>query len=146
MDEKLVDRTTRLTQLAIAAAKNAAKSAAINFREEEPTRIGVCVGTSLSTHDITAEYDNLKAKGPKRVSPLFIPKLGPHMTSAQIGIILGAKGPNLIVNTACASGAQGIATAYDNIVLGYADVMIAGGTDSEYQRAGRSPAWETQVP
>ena len=130
MPGKVVDRTTRFIQFAVAAAKMAVESARLDFSVENPLRIGVCAGTSVNIHDIGREYDVLKSRGAKRVDPLFVFKVGPHMVSAQVGMLFNARGPNVMVNTACASGAEGLATGYDYMQLGYADVMITGGTDA----------------
>jgi 3-oxoacyl-[acyl-carrier-protein] synthase II len=130
MPEKMADRTSRVTQFVIAAAKMAVESAGLDMSKVKAERVGSCVGTSVNIKDIVAEQQVLETRGPKRVSPLFISKLGPHMTSSQVGMLVGAKGPNVTVNTACASGADGIAGGFDHIQLGYADVMVCGGTDA----------------
>ena len=108
----------------------AVSSAKLDFAIERPDRIGISVATSIDIKGISNEYEVMKNRGPKRVSPLFITKIGPHMASVQLGILFGAKGPNSSVNSACASGTDAIATAHDYIQLGYADVMLAGGTDA----------------
>ncbi|HEX75158.1 MAG TPA: beta-ketoacyl-ACP synthase II [Dehalococcoidia bacterium] len=130
MDTKMVDRTARFTQFAIAATKMAVESAKLDFSTESSERIGVSIATSIDIRGIVEEHEVLKSRGPKRISPLFITRIGPHMASVQVGILFGAKGPNSSVNTACASGADALATANDYIQLGYADVMLAGGTDA----------------
>lgn len=130
MNDKMVDRTSRFIQFAVAAAKMAVESARLDFSKENSARAGVCVGTAVNIRDIVSEHEVFKSRGPKRISPLFVAKVGPHMASVQLGMLFGAKGPNTTVNTACASGADALATAYDYIQLGYADIMIAGGTDA----------------
>jgi len=130
IEPKMVDRTARFTQFAIAASKMAVESAKLDFSKERAERIGVSAATSVDINGIIKEHEVLKNRGPKRISPLFITRIGPHMASVQIGILFGAKGPNSSVNSACASGADALATAYDYIQLGYADVMLAGGTDA----------------
>jgi 3-oxoacyl-[acyl-carrier-protein] synthase II len=130
MPEKMADRTARFTQFAVAASKMAAESAGIDFSKEDRWRIGVSVGMSFAPAEIISENDALEKRGPKRVSPLYVSKVAPHMASVQPGMILGVSGPNVAVNAACASGAEGLATAYDYLKMGHADVMISGGTDS----------------
>ena len=130
MDIKVVDRTARFTQFAIAATKMAAESAKLDFSKESPERIGVSIATSIDIRGIVNEHEVLKNRGAKRISPLFITRIGPHMPAVQVGILFGAKGPSSSVNSACASGSDALATAHDHIQLGYADVMLAGGTDA----------------
>lgn len=130
MDIKMADRTGRFTQFAIAAAKMAVESAKLDYRAERPERMGVTVATTIDINGIVKEQAVLKSRGPKRISPLFVTKIGSHMASVQLGLLFGAKGPNSSVNTACASGTDALATAYDYIQLGYADTMLAGGTDA----------------
>jgi 3-oxoacyl-[acyl-carrier-protein] synthase II len=72
----------------------------------------------------------LDRRGPRRVDPLFVARSGPSAPAMQIGMVLKARGPNTSANSLCASGADSIGTAMNFIKLGYADVMIAGGTDS----------------
>lgn len=130
MDMKMVDRTARFTQFAIAAAKMAVGSAGLDFSSERAERTGVSIATTIDINGIIREQEVLKNRGPKRISPLFITKIGPHMASVQVGLLFGAKGPNSSVNSACASGSDAIATAYDYMQLDCADVMIAGGADA----------------
>jgi len=71
--------------------------------------------------------------GPRRADPLFITRSTPSGASMQVGMMLGAKGPNGAVNSLCASGTDAIGTAANFIRLGYADVMIAGASDSSLE-------------
>ena len=130
MELKLADRTARFTQFAIAAAKMAAESARLDFSRETSERIGVTIASCVDVESISQELEVLKNRGPKRVSPLLISRIGPHMAAVHVGLMFGVKGPNTSVNTACASGADALATAFDHIRWGHADVMIAGGTES----------------
>ncbi len=130
MDLKLADRTARFTQFAIAASRMAVESAGLDFSREPMERTGVTIASCVDIESIARELEVLKNRGPKRVSPLLISKIGPHMAAAQVGLMFGAKGPNTSVNSACASGSEALATAFDHIQLGHADVMIAGGTEA----------------
>lgn len=69
-------------------------------------------------------------KGPKRISPFFIPILIANMAAGQVSIEAGAMGPNICTTTACASGTHGIGSAYTDIAMGRADAMICGGSES----------------
>ena len=130
MELKLADRTARFTQFAIAASRIAVESARLDFSREPKERVGITIASCIDIQGISRELEVLKNRGPKRVNPLFISKIGPHMSAAQVGLMFGVKGPNSSVNTACASGAEALATAFDHIQLGHADVMIAGGAES----------------
>ena len=72
----------------------------------------------------------LKNKGPRRVSPFFVPMLIPDMATGQVSIDLGAKGPNGSTVTACATGTNSIGEAFKIIQRGAADAMITGGTEA----------------
>jgi len=130
MDLKMIDRSTRAVQFAIAAAKEAIKSAELDMTKECPERVGVSVGCMVESSYVVKQSELLNKRGPRRVDPLFIAKSGPSAASMQIGMLLGARGPNSSVNSLCATGADAIGTAVNFIRLGYADVMIAGGIDS----------------
>jgi 3-oxoacyl-[acyl-carrier-protein] synthase II len=69
-------------------------------------------------------------RGPKRISPFFIPMAIPNMASGHISMQLGAKGPNLALSTACAAGTHAVGEAYRSIVYGSCDMVITGGTES----------------
>jgi 3-oxoacyl-[acyl-carrier-protein] synthase II len=130
MPEKMADRTSRFIQFAVAASKMAAEDAGLDFSKEDPWRIGASVGMSFAASEIINEDQALRTRGPMRVSPLYVAKTAPHMASVQPGMIFGIRGPNVTVNAACASGAEGLATAYDYLKMGHADVMFSGGTDA----------------
>ena len=130
MDIKMADRTARFSQFAIAAAKMAAESSGLDFSQIDRERAGVCIANTLDISSIIENQERLIRRGPKRINPLFISRTGPHVAAVQVGMLFGTKGPNFSVNSACASGAEALANAYDLIKRGYADVMFAGGTDS----------------
>ncbi len=130
MNLKVIDRSTRAVQFAIAAAKEAIKSAELDMTKECPERVGVSVGCMVESGYVVKQSELINRRGPRRADPLFIAKSGPSAASMQIGMLLGARGPNSSVNSLCATGADAIGTALNFICLGYADVMIAGGVDS----------------
>ncbi|MCK4387357.1 MAG: beta-ketoacyl-ACP synthase II, partial [Dehalococcoidia bacterium] len=136
MDLKAVDRNPRAVHFGIAAAKEAVKSAELDMSQECPERVGVSTGCMVETSYIVRQNDLLEKRGPRRVDPLFIAKSSPSAASMQIGMLLGAKGPNTSVNSLCATGTDAIGTALNFIRLGYADVMIAGGADSSLSTVG----------
>jgi 3-oxoacyl-[acyl-carrier-protein] synthase II len=136
MDLKVVDRTPRAVQLAIAAASEAVKSAALDMTRECPDRVGVSIGAMVESSYVVRQSELISKRGPRRADPLFVAKSSPSAASMQVGMMLGAQGPNSSVNSLCASGADAIGTALNFIRLGYADVMIAGGADSCLDQLG----------
>jgi len=136
MEPKVVDRNTRGVQFAIAAAREAAASAKLDMSQEAPERVGVGIACMVESDYIVRQNELINARGPRRADPLFIARSSPSAASMQVGMMLGAKGPNSSVNSLCASGADSIGTAAHFIRLGYADVMLAGGADSSLSPVG----------
>jgi len=131
LSPKEIKRMDRFTQLGIVAAEEAIKGAEIDFEKEDPTKIGVLVGSGvggLST--IEREETILLEKGPQRVSPFLIPMLITDIASAQISIRYGLSGPNFSISTACATGNHSIGEAFKIVQRGDAEIMIAGGTEA----------------
>jgi len=133
MDLKVVDRTSRTIHFAIATAKEATQSANLDMAQENPERVGIIISTMIENGYIVKGVELFQKRGPRRADPLFITKSSPSAASMQVGMLLGAKGPNSTVNSLCASGADAIGTASNLIRLGYADVMIAGGSDASLE-------------
>lgn len=133
MDPKVVDRTSRTIQFAIAAAKEAVGSAGLDMTREQAERVGVIISTMTEQGYIIRGWEQFQRSGPRRADPLFITKSGASAASMQVGMMLGAKGPNNSVNSLCASGVDSIGTATNFIRLGHADVMIAGGSDGSLE-------------
>ncbi len=133
MDLKVVDRTSKTIHFAIAAAKEAMQSACLDMSQENPERVGIIIATMIEQGYIVRGSELFLKRGPKRADPLFITKSTPSAASMQVGMMMGAKGPNSSVNSLCASGTDAIGTALNFIKLGYADVMIAGGSDASLE-------------
>jgi 3-oxoacyl-[acyl-carrier-protein] synthase II len=115
----------------IFAAMEALEQAGLVINEANEERVGVIVGAGLGGLPSIEKYAAvLREKGPRRVSPFFIPMVIANMASGHISILTGAKGPNSCVVTACATGTHCIGDAYRMIQYGDADAMIAGGTES----------------
>jgi 3-oxoacyl-[acyl-carrier-protein] synthase II len=136
MDLKAIDRTSRTIQFAIAAAKEAIQAAALDMTRENPERVGVVIATMTEQGYVVWGWELYQKSGPRRADPLFITKSTASAASMHVGMMLGAKGPNSAVNSLCASGADAIGTAMNFIRLGYADVMIAGGSDASLEPVG----------
>ena len=130
MSLKRVDRTSRCTQFGIAAARMAVESAQLDMLQEKPEKVGVVIATSGMMSLIADESEVLKKRGPMRIDPLIITKVAPSMVTAQVGLEIGARGPNTAINSACASGSDAIGIAFNHLRLGHADVIIAGGAEA----------------
>jgi len=125
-----MDRSSRCTQFAIAATKMALDSAKLEMPFEDPNRIGIIIATSGASHTIIHQAEKVLGGKPRRIDPLLLSKVAPSMVTAHVGIDFGIKGPNTSLNSACASGNDAIATAANHLLLGYADIMVAGGADT----------------
>ncbi len=125
---------------AVAAAKMAMADAGLVLEtEEDHERAGVIIGSGIGgIPGIEDAAVVLHEKGPRRVSPFFIPGRLINLASGHVSIQLGLKGPNHAVVTACSSGAHAIGDAARMIMLGDADVMFAGGAESPICRLGLS--------
>ncbi len=123
---------------AFGAAAEAVEDAGIGtLSEEEKYRVGVMIGSGIGGLQIIEETVlTMKEKGPRRVSPFFIPAALINLASGQISIKHGFKGPNHSAVTACSTGAHAIGDAARLIQWGDADVMVAGGTEAAVCRIG----------
>ncbi|MFA4029299.1 MAG: hypothetical protein GDYSWBUE_002157 [Candidatus Fervidibacterota bacterium] len=131
MDPKEVRKADRFVQFAVASTKMALEDAGIKINSHNADRIGVYIGSGIGG-TWTWEYNHrmLLEKGPKGVSPRFVPMIICNMAAGHTAIIIGARGPNLSAVTACASAGHSIALAVQAIKSGMADVMIAGGSEA----------------
>ncbi len=122
----------------IAAADMAIKDSGIDqIAAAEGERIGVLIGSGIGGLPVIEEVVALIAeKGPKRVSPFFIPACLINLISGQVSIKYGLKGPNHSVVTACSTGAHAIGDAGRIIAYGDADVMVAGSSEATICRTG----------
>ena len=122
----------------ICAADQAVRDAGwIPDKEEDLLKTGVMIGSGIGGLQSIGDTANLiKEKGPKRVSPFFIPGALINLISGQVSIRYGFKGPNHSVVTACSTGAHAIGDAARFIKSGEADVMIAGGAESPITELG----------
>jgi 3-oxoacyl-[acyl-carrier-protein] synthase II len=131
MDIKRADRTALYTQYAIAATRMALSHARLDMARERPERVGVVIASSGAMDLLIDVGEILKSRGPMRLDPLLISKVSPSMASAIVGLEFGLKGPNTSLNSACASGNDALGTALDRLRLGHADVMVAGGAETQ---------------
>ena len=130
-------RLDRYTQFAMAASEEAIKSSKIDLDKVDKNRFGVYVGSGIGGLG-TLEKEISKTCGPeaKRVSPFFIPMSIINLCAGNIAIKYGAKGPCISTVTACASGNNNIGEAYRAIKHGYADIMLAGGSEAPITKVG----------
>ena len=121
------------THFAVASAVQAIEDSKLDFEKEDCNRIGVVYGEGIggirALEDELAPYFLNPDKGP-RFSPFLITKMISDMTTGIISIRYGLKGPNYVTTSACASASNAIVDAYDQIRLGRADVMLAGGSEA----------------
>ncbi|MCE3200783.1 beta-ketoacyl-ACP synthase II [Paenibacillus sonchi] len=128
----------RFVQFAVAAGEDALKDSGLVIGEGiDAERIGVSVGSGIGGLGTWEDNHNLLLeKGPKRVSPFFIPMMIANMGSGQLSISLGAKGPNTTTVTACATGSHSIGESFRLIQRGDADAMICGGSEATIRPTG----------
>ncbi len=130
MERKEVRRSDRFTQFAVAAAKEAITDARIEGTEDLE-RIGVIIGSGIGgIKTLEDGGQKLSNKGPRSISPFFIPSLIINIAAGQISINYGFRGPNLGVVSACSTGAHAIGESFRIITRREADIMIAGGTEA----------------
>ena len=131
MDKKDAKRLPLFIQFALASAMMAHKDSGLNLELIDPYRIGVGVGSGIGGICVMEENARLlMEKGPKRVSPFFVPFEIINMASGRISMKLGAKGPNYASVTACATSNNAIGEAFRIVQRGDADVMFTGGSEA----------------
>jgi 3-oxoacyl-[acyl-carrier-protein] synthase II len=139
IDRKNARRMDRFSQFAVVAAKEALGQANLVINGDNSNSTGIFIGSGIG--GLTTLYDQTKIlveKGPDRVSPFLVPMMISDMAAAQISIMLGIKGPNLCITTACSSGSDAIGAAYEFIKRGNAPVMLAGGAEAIINPVGIS--------
>lgn len=135
MDKKEARKMDRFTQYAVVAAKMAVEDAGLKITDEIAPRVGVWVGSGIGgLETLESQFEIFLTKGPRRVSPFFVPMMIPDMATGQISIALGAKGVNSCTVTACATGTNSIGDAFKVIQRGDAEAMITGGTEAPLTR------------
>jgi 3-oxoacyl-[acyl-carrier-protein] synthase II len=130
MELKEANRAPLFLQFAAKAAQEAIQMS--GFSEMgNPERYGTCVSVGLGSLDLIEEcHTTLKEKGPRRITPFFIPYMIANMASGLVSRQFNLKGPNMCTTTACASGTHGVGESMLYIQTGMADVMVCGGAES----------------
>lgn len=121
----------RFTQFATAATLEALENANFKIDESNRDRVGILIGTGIGgIITLLEQYDVLRERGPERVSPFLIPMMIADGAAGNIAIRVGARGPNMSLATACASGTNSLGEAAEMIRRGSADAMIAGASEA----------------
>ncbi len=136
-DRKELRRLDRFSQFAILAAEEALKDSGLDLDKEDRDRIGVIVGSGIGGMlSFEEEHTKLVTRGPKRVSPFFIPLLIIDIAAGHISIKHNLKGPNFATVSACATAGHSIGSAMRTIQYGDADVIICGGAEAAIVPSG----------
>ncbi|MBZ4219883.1 MAG: beta-ketoacyl-ACP synthase II [Chlorobium sp.] len=131
IDRKSADRMDPFCQYAVIAAGQALADSGLDLKEIDPLRIGVVHGSGIggmTTYE--KQFQNFLERGPRRISPFFIPMLIPDIAAGQISIRNGLQGPNYATASACATSLHAIIDSYMLIQAGMADYMVCGGSEA----------------
>jgi len=121
----------RFTQFATAVAMEALEQSGLKIDESNRDRVGVMIGTGIGgIGSLLEQVEVLRERGPERVSPFLVPMMISDSAPGMLAIRFGARGPNMALATACASGNNAIGEATEVIRRGAADAMLAGGSEA----------------
>ena len=130
-ERKSIKKMDRYTILALIAAKEAMEDSGLLETEFNHDKAGVMVATGIGgMESFEIEAVKLSQKGPKRISPFFIPKMIANIASAEIAIKYNFRGLNFNIASACASANHALGTAFRSLQYGDADIMLAGGSEA----------------
>ena len=130
IEKSAVRKLDLFVQYALCSAQEAMDDSQIDGTVDKE-ELGVYYGSGIGGFNtLCTEHENFLTKGPRRVSPLFIPKMIYNMAAGNIAIRFGATGPNMAISTACATGTTCIGEAYRAIASGWATAMICGGSEA----------------
>ncbi|MFT5356099.1 MAG: 3-oxoacyl-[acyl-carrier-protein] synthase II [Polyangiales bacterium] len=129
----------RFTMMAMAASREAIESSGFEPSDELKERTGTFIGVGFCGMEVVEEqHERLMAKGPRRVSPYFIPSAISNLAPGQVSMEWGYKGPSLTTTSACSSGAHALGEAFRWIQYGRMDAAVAGGAEAALTRLGLS--------
>jgi 3-oxoacyl-[acyl-carrier-protein] synthase II len=137
INRKEARRMDRFAQFAVVASQQAVKNANLVIDDSNADDIGVLIGSGAG--GLTSTYDqivNMLQNGPDRVSPFLAPMMINDSASGQVSILLGAKGPNFCITSACSSSADAIGIAYETIKRGDTKAIVAGGSEATINPIG----------
>jgi len=130
MTKKDARKMDLFIQYGIAAGVQALKDSGFEVTEENAPRIGVAIGSGIGGLGlIEANHKSLMEKGPRKISPFFVPSTIVNMIAGHMSIMHGLRGPNIAISTACTTGLHNIGHAARMIAYGDADAMLAGGAE-----------------
>ena len=136
-EKKQARRMDLMAQFALAAASMAISDASLDMAKVDPYRAGVLIGSGIGGLNTFVEQTlRYKEKGPRFVSPFFVPMIIGNMASGEIAIKYNLKGPNSCMQTACATGSHALGAALRTIQFGDADIMLAGGSEAAVNPMG----------
>ncbi len=137
VDFKEARRLDPFTRYSVHSAKAAIEQSGLDTANEDPTRMGVIIGSGVGgLYTFEEQHAMLIKRGHRRVSPFFIPMMIPDIAAGYVSIIWGLKGPNFSVNSACATAAHAVGLGLRAIRYGDADVMVCGGADAALTHMG----------
>lgn len=121
----------RFTHFAVASAMEALEQSGLKIDESNRDRVGILIGSGIGgVITIVEQYEAMRERGPERVSPFLIPMMISDSAAGNLAIRIGARGPNMALATACASGTNALGEAAEMIRRGAADVMVAGASEA----------------
>ena len=130
MSKKDARKMDLFIQYGIAAGIQALDDSGLEITEENAARVGVAIGSGIGGLDlIEAGHSALVEKGPRKVSPFFVPSTIVNMVAGNLAIMRGLRGPNIAISTACTTGLHNIGHAARMIAYGDAEAMVAGGAE-----------------
>lgn len=131
LPKKDLKKSDTFIHYALAATEFAMDDSGLTVDDSNREKVGVIIGSGIGgLHMIEATHSVLVERGPSRVSPFFIPGQIVNLAAGQVSIRYGAQGPNSAPATACTTGLHAVGDAFRQIQLGFADAMIAGGTEA----------------
>ncbi len=131
VEKKEARRMDRYCQYAMAATNMAIADCGTEFKEDDPFRVGVIVSSGIGGMQTNSdEHFKLFEKGPKRISPFYVPMIIANIAAGMISMRYNFKGSATCIVTACATSADSVGAAFRSIKHGYHDVMIAGGSEA----------------
>lgn len=130
-EKKAIKHLDLFVQYGLAAAQMALHDSGFEVTDENSERVGVITGCGMGGLPTITKYDKVcLERGPKKITPFFIPMVIPNMPSGHISMAINSTGPNLSLTTACAAGTHAVGEAYRHIKYGMSDMIVCGGTEA----------------
>jgi 3-oxoacyl-[acyl-carrier-protein] synthase II len=137
LSKKQIKEMGRFAQLSVVASRASVADAGLELTDEVKRRCGTIIGVGLGGLEYLYEYSvTLKERGPRKVSPYFIPQVIANLAAGQVAIDMGLKGPSYCTTSACSSSAHALGDAADWIRWGRSDVVLAGGAEATVTALG----------